>query len=322
MLSHLISRSVGAIAVSLSLAAPVLAQADAGYPGRSIEVIVPYAAGGGVDVMARTFADVASRELGQQLVVLNREGGGGVVGFNSLARSKPDGYTIAFSPASPMTNAPFVNANMPFRNDQIEPVCQVFENVFAVAVRADSAIKNLQDLLGKAKAAPGQLTFGHAGPASVGHLSMALIEREAKVKFNQVPYRGDSQAMADLMSGTLDFAALGVGTLAGKNVRILGVLSAKRHPSLPDVPSVTEFGVPANSQGLNGLYVPAGTPRPVVARLEQACKKVVASPEFAERVTKQSQVLSYLDAKSFKELIDKTYATHEGLVPGLALTKN
>lgn len=322
MLTTVLTRSMGAVVAVLGLGGAASAQPEADFPTRSIEVIVPYAAGGGVDAMARTFAQEASREMGQQWVVLNREGAGGVVGFNGLARARPDGYTIAFSPASPMTNAPFVNANMPFRNDQIEPVCQVFENVFAIAVKPDSPIRNFEDLLARAKAAPGRLAFGHAGPASVGHLSMALIERETQVKFNQVPYRGDSQALADLMSGSLDFAALGVGTLAGKNVRVLGVLSQKRHPALPDVPSVTEFGAPANSQGLNGLYVPAGTPRPVVARFEAVCKKVVASAAFAERVTKQSQVLSFLDAQAFKALIEKTYATHEGLVPGLSLNKN
>ncbi|MBY4596426.1 tripartite tricarboxylate transporter substrate binding protein [Ottowia caeni] len=322
MMNSLLTRSMGALMLTMGLCATASAQTEANYPTRNIEVIVPYAAGGGVDVMARTFADEASRAMGQQWVILNREGAGGVIGFSTLARAKPDGYTIAFSPASPMTNAPFINANMPFRNDQIEPVCQVFENVFAIAVKPDSPIKSFPDLMEKAKAQPGRLAFGHAGPASVGHLSLALIERETRVKFNQVPYRGDSPAMNDLMSGTLDFAALGVGTLAGKNVRVLAVLSAKRHPALPDVPSITEFGAPANSQGLNGLYVPAGTPKPVIERIEAACQKVAASPAFADRVAKQSQVVSFLNAQAFKSLINKTYATHEGLVPGLSLNKN
>ena len=322
MLSLKLKKSMGTLMIAMGLSAAAWAQADANYPSRNIEVIVPYAAGGGVDAMARTFAEEATRAMGQQWVIMNREGAGGVIGFSTLARAKPDGYALAFSPASPMTNAPFINANIPFRNDQIEPVCQVFENVFAIAVKPDSPIKSFPDLMEKAKAQPGRLAFGHAGPASVGHLSLALIERDMRVKFNQVPYRGDSPALTDLMSGTLDFAALGVGTLAGKNVRVLAVLSAKRHPTLPDVPSVTEFGAPANSQGLNGLYVPAGAPKPIIERIEAVCQKVVASPAFADRVAKQSQVLSYLNAKAFKSLINKTYTTHEGLVPGLGLNKN
>lgn len=300
----------------------VLAQSAANYPERTVEVLVPYAAGGGVDAMARTFATEAARVTGQQWVTVNREGGGGVVGFNALVRAKPDGYTVAFSPASPMTNAPFVNSKIPFRNDEIEPVCQVFENVFAIAVRADSPIQNLQDLIARAKAEPGKLSFGHAGPASVGHLSVAAVERSAGVKFNAIAYRGDAPALADTLGATLDFSALGVGTVAGQKLRVLAVLSAKRHPAFPDVPSVTESGYAASSQGLNGVYVPAGTPRPVVQRLEQICRDVVASPAFVERAKAQSQVTSYLDAQAFKTLIEKTYKDNAALVPELKLEKN
>jgi len=315
--------SVNMALVSLGLIGSAAAQADAGFPTRSIEVIVPYSAGGGVDAMARTFAEAASRELDQPLVILNREGAGGVVGFMNLARAKPDGYTIAFSPASPMTNAPFVNANMPFRNAQIAPVCQVFENVFAIAVTRDSPLASFNDLMTAARAAPGRLSYGHAGLASIAHLSVALIERDSGVQFNQVPYRGDSQALPALMSGALDFAALGVGTLAGKNLRVLAVLSQNRHPALPDVPSVTEFGASANvSQGLNGIYLPAGAPREIVARYEDVCRKVVASDAFITRAQAQSQALQFLDAKAFQARIEKTYAVHQALVPGLNLDKH
>jgi len=315
--------AVKAVLIFLGLLGSVAAQANADFPTRSIEVIVPYAAGGGVDAMARTFAEAASRELDQPLVILNREGAGGVVGFMNLARAKPDGYTIAFSPASAMTNAPFVNANMPFRNAQIQPVCQVFENVFAIAVTQNSPLTNFNSLMRAARAAPGRLSYGHAGLASIAHLSMALIERDSSVQFNQVPYRGDSQVLPALMSGVLDFAALGVGTLAGKNLRVLAVLSQERHPALPDVPSVTEFGASANvSQGLNGIYLPAGAPREIIARYEDVCRKVVASDAFTKRVQAQSQVLAFLDAKAFRARIEKTYAVHQALVPGLNLDKH
>jgi len=313
--------AVKTLLVSLGLAGSAAAQTNADFPTRSIEVIVPYAAGGGVDAMARTFAEAASRELNQPLVILNREGAGGVVGFMNLARAKPDGYTIAFSPASPMTNAPFVNANLPFHNTQIEPVCQVFENVFAIAVTQSSPLASFNDLMTAARAAPGRLSYGHAGLASIAHLSVALIERDSGVQFNQVPYRGDSQALPALMSGALDFA--GVGTLAGKNLRVLAVLSPDRHPALPDVPSVTEFGASANvSQGLNGIYLPAGAPREIIARYEDVCRNVVASEAFTQRAQAQSQVLQFLDAKAFQARIEKTYAVHQALVPGLSLDKH
>ena len=307
------------VAGSLALAGGTVAQAADSFPAKTIEVIVPYSAGGGVNNMARAFAVEAAKDTGQQWIILNREGGGGVVGFNALANARPDGYTIAFSPASPMTNAPFVNPKIPFRNDQIQPVCQVFENVFAVAVKPDSPIRDMKDLIERAKKAPKTVSYGHAGPASVGQLSVAAIELAAHVQFNSIPYRGDGPALADALGGTLDFAALGVGTLVGQNMRVLAVFSKKRHPALPDVPSVAELGYPTVSQGLNGLYVPKETPRPIVSRLESVCHKVVASPEFIERAKAQSQVPAYLGTQDFSALIDQTFKTNAELVKGMDL---
>ena len=297
-------------------------RAQADFPNRPIETIVPYAAGGGVAAMARAFATEAGHEMGQPWVVVNREGGGGVVGFGALARAKADGYTVVFSPASPLTNAPFINSSMPFRNEQIEPVCQIFENVFAIAVKPDSPVKSVRDLIDRARAKPGGVSYGHAGPASVGHMSIAAIEAGAKVKFNPLPYRGDNPALTDLLGGSLDFAALGVGTLAGKDVRVLAVLSDKRHPALPDVPSITELGHAGVSQGLNGLYVPAGTPRAIVARFEDVCRKVTASPAFLASAKTLAQVPAYLNAADFKARIAATTKAHEALVPGLHLERN
>jgi tripartite-type tricarboxylate transporter receptor subunit TctC len=149
-----------------------------------------------------------------------------------------------------------------------------------------------------------------------------LIERTAKVRFNAIAYRGDGPVLADLLGGQVEFAALGVGTLSGKPARVLAVLSQKRHPALPDVPSVTELGFTANSQGLNGLYVPAGTPRPIVERYEAVCRTVTTSPAFADRARGMSQVISYLGAREYKAVIDSTYKVHENLVPDLKLEKN
>jgi tripartite-type tricarboxylate transporter receptor subunit TctC len=317
----LMNISISMTAGSL-LAFAVHAQPASDFPNKPVEMIVPYSTGGGVSAMARAFSLEAAQELGQQLVLIHRDGAGGVVGFSALARAKPDGYTIAFSPASPLTNAPFINANMPYRNEQFEPVCQIFENVFAVAVRPDSPLRSFEDLVTRAKASPGSIAYGHAGPASVGHLSLATVERAAKIKLNAIAYKGDSQALSDTLAGTLDFSALGVGTLTGKPVRVLAVLSQKRHPAMPDVPSITELGYPANSQGLNGLFVPAGTPRAIVDRYASLCLKVSTSPTFMERARGMSQVVSYLGSREFKTVIDNTFKAHQSLVPSLNLEKN
>ncbi|MBA4327975.1 MAG: hypothetical protein C0428_07085 [Polaromonas sp.] len=324
-----LSKLAGAAAAVAALAALLpggaLAQpaaAATAYPAHPVEIILPYSAGGGVDAMARAFAREAARDTAQQWVVVNREGAGGVVGFTALARAKPDGKVIMFSPASPLTNSPFVNANLPFKSSDIEPVCQVFENVFAIAVREESPIRSLTELLARAQANPGSVSYGHAGPASVPHLSMAAVERATKVKFNPIAYRGDGAMLTDVMGGTLDFSVPAISSIGGKKLRVLAVLADKRQPSMPDAPSIAELGYPVISPGLNGLYVPAGTAKATVSQLEGICRKVTASPAFIESAKGLLQVPRFLPAAQFKARIASTYKIHAGLVPDLKLEKN
>ncbi|MBT2305088.1 tripartite tricarboxylate transporter substrate binding protein [Variovorax paradoxus] len=298
------------------------AQTTDSFPNKPIEVIYPYAPGSGAANLARAFAAEASKEMGQPWIIMNREGGGGVVGFTALSRAKPDGYTIVFSPASPVTSSRFVNSNVPFKNDQVEPVCQVFENVFSIAVKRDSPLQSMEDLIARAKAAPGTLAYGHPGPASAAHLAVASLEQGSGIKLNAIAYRGDTPAFTDLMGGTLSFAAIGVNTVVGKDVRVLAVLSNKRHPALPEVPSVAELGYPSSTQGLIGLFLPAGTPRPIFNRYADVCRKVAASPAVAAHARNMWQVMSYADAKEFKSVLEETIKRYEAIVPALHLEKN
>ncbi len=309
-----------ALLASMVLAAGAATAQDA-FPSRPIELIVPYALGGGVGAMARAFAMEASAQTGQTWVVTPREGGGGIVGFSALARAKADGYTVVFSPASPLTNSPFVVSKMPFQAEQIEPVCQVFENVFAIVVPEASPVRSLADLVARARARPGAVPYGHAGQASIPHLSVAAVERHAQVRFNPIAYRGDAPALTDLLGGSIDFAALGLSTIGGKNLRVLAVFADRPHPAQPDAPTITSLGYPSVSPGLNGLYVPAGTPRAVVDRIEGICKAVVASAGFRDSAGKLGQLPQYLDATPFKARIAATYKAHESLVPDLKIEK-
>jgi tripartite-type tricarboxylate transporter receptor subunit TctC len=315
-------RLAATIAVSAALLGVAAAAfADSTYPSKTVEVILPYAAGGGVDAMSRAFAREASGITGQSWVVSNRPGGAGIVGFSALANANPDGYTLVFSPASALTNSPFLVNKMPFKNEQIEPVCQVFENVFAIAVKSSSPIKSLDDLMVRAKAAPGTLSYGHAGPGSVPHLSVGAIEKALKVKFNGIGYRGDGQMLPDLLGGALDFGAPALSSLSGKDTRVLAVLSNKRHPSQPNVPSMTELGYPAVTPGLNGIYAPSRTPQPVLDKMEALCKQVVESDGFAKAAKGMQQVPAFLPRSQFKARIDATYRAHADLIPDLHLEK-
>lgn len=306
------------IAILLLCSAPILTAQDK----RHVEVILPYAAGGGVDAMGRAFAREASLLTGQNWLVVNRDGGAGIIGFTALTRAPADGQTLVFSPASPLTNAPFLMKNMPYRNDQVEPICQVFENVFTLAVRQDSPIKSMQDLVAKAKLAPGTLSYGHAGNGSVPHLGVAVVEKELGIEFNAIPFKGDGALLPQLLGGQLDFAAPALSSIKGKGLRVLVVLSEKRHPSMPEVPSLTELGYPSVIPGLNGLYVPAGTPADTITKLQGLCEKVLETEGFKQTAQSLQQVPAFLNASQFKARIQKTYRLHADLVPRLNLEKN
>ncbi|MBK7061935.1 MAG: tripartite tricarboxylate transporter substrate binding protein [Rubrivivax sp.] len=307
---------------TLLLGVSSLAWAQDKFPQRNVEVILPYAAGGGVDAMGRAFAREAARITGQSWVVVNRDGGAGVIGFSALTRAPADGHTLVFSPASPLTNAPFLTKTMPFRNDQVEPVCQVFENVFSIAVRPDSPIQSMQDLVARAKAAPGKLSYGHAGPGSVPHMGVAAVAKALGLQLNGIPYRGDGAMLPQLMGGQLDFGAPALSSIGGKGLRVLAVLADKRHPAAPDVPSLTELGYPAVTPGLNGVYAPAGTPRATLDQLQTLCQQVLASDGFKQAAKTLQQTPVFLNAAQFKARIDSTYRTHAELVPDLGLEKN
>jgi tripartite-type tricarboxylate transporter receptor subunit TctC len=289
---------------------------------RHVEVILPYAAGGGVDAIGRAFAREASLLTGQNWVVVNRDGGAGVIGFTALTRAAPDGNTLVFSPASAMTNSPFLMKTMPFRNEQIEPVCQVFENVFTLAVRQESPFKSMQDLVARAKAAPGTISYGHAGNGSVPHLGVAAVEKELGIELNGIPFKGDGPLLPQLLGGQLDAAAPALSSIKGKGLRVLAVLSDKRHPAMPEVPSLTELGYPSVIPGLNGVYAPAGTPPDTLLRLQALCQKVLESEGFKQSAQSLQQVPAYLNAAQFKERIQKTYRLHADLIPRLNLEKN
>jgi tripartite-type tricarboxylate transporter receptor subunit TctC len=309
-------------ALALALCAPGAALAQDRFPARNIEVILPYAVGGGVDAMGRAFAREASKLTGVQWVVVNRDGAGGMLGFAALANAHPDGYTLVFSPASPLVISPYVTKSMPFRVDKIEPVCQVFENVFTIAVRQDSSIKSMQDLIARAKAEPGKLSYGHAGAGSVPHLSVGAIEQALGVKFNQIPYRGDGPMLPQLLGGQLEFGAPAISSIVGKNLRVLAVLSDKRHPGAPDAPSLADLGYPPVAPGLNGLYAPVGTPKAVLDQLQGVCQRVTEAEDFRKAAQSLQQATVYLPGAQFKARLEQVSRAHAELVPAMNLEKN
>lgn len=263
------------------------------YPTRPIRVIVPLAPGGGTDTVARLVSGKLSELLGQQLVVDNRGGGGGVIGTEIAAKANADGYTILMG--SITTNA--VNSVLyrklpydPLRD--FEAISMVGTVPNALVVHPSVPAKTLKEFLALAKAAPGKINFGSSGIGSAPHLSMELIKSMTGVNMVHVPYKGAGAAVTDVLGGQLQALCSSLAGLlphikAGR-VRPLGVTTSKRNPQLPDVPTIAESGIPGYEVTIwYALYVPSGTPKAVITRLNAETVKGLASTDLKERLTLQ-----------------------------------
>jgi tripartite-type tricarboxylate transporter receptor subunit TctC len=272
------------------------------WPTRPIEMIIAFAAGGGVDVIGRAMAQAIGDELHQTVVVVNRDGAAGTLGFGQLAAATADGYTIGFGPTTPISNAPYLVKGVRYQVESFDYVCQVFENIFTMAVNAESKFKSAQDLLAAAAASPGRLTYGHSGVGSIPHLSVANLAEFLKLKFTPVPFRGDGALLPVLLKGDLDFAAPAVSSIRGQTIRPLVMFADARNPAMPDVPTAKELGVAtAVPPGFNGLYAPKGLPAEIKAALERACAAAIRSAVVGRATANTGQTVSYLTGAQFHE---------------------
>lgn len=288
------------IGVSM-LAGTSAALAQSGYPSRPVQVIVGFPAGGSVDVMARQLVAAISGQLGQPFVVVNRDGMSGTIGFGAVAAARPDGYTLGAGPTTPISVAPHLLADVRYRVESFEYICQSFENVFTIAVPLDSAFRSMTDLVAAARASPGKLAYGHSGVGTVPHLSVANFLYRTGIDISAVPYRGEAAMVPDLVAGRVQLGAPSVALAVGQKVRVLAVFADSRHPAFPEAPTFTELGMPSMPPGLNGLVAPKGTPREVLAVLERACEHAVQSESFRAVAQKLSQRVAYLKGAQFAE---------------------
>ncbi len=260
------------------------------YPERPITLVVPYAAGGGNDVMARIVGEKMSKTLGQQIVIENRGGAGGSIATRMVARATPDGYTLGLGGTGTLAVAPtlYPNAGYDPRKD-FAPVGLIATSALVVLVHPSVPAKTLKELIALAKSKPGQINFASAGVGSGMHLGTELFELMADVKLTHVPYKGTGPALTDLLGGhvSLFFSSLpsAIPLIQAGKVRALAVTSLKRSAVLPDLPTVAESGVPGYEAVLHyGIVAPAGTPKLIIAKLNAALREAVASPEVHEKI--------------------------------------
>ena len=275
----------------LTFAAPALAAQTAGdYPNRSIRLVVPFVAGGSTDIVARLVAQKLTEAWDKQVVVDNRSGANGAIGMEIVARATPDGHTLVLGYIANLGTGPALNPKLPY--DAIKdfaPISHIVSAPSIAVIHPGIAAKNLQELLALARVKPGAIAFGTAAIGSIGHLTGELLNRLAKVQMTHVPYKGGGQAVIDVVAGQIPMVIIGM-TAASPHVRsgrlrAIATTGATRSFAFPEVSTIAEQGFPGfSADAWYGLLTTAGTPRPIVDKLNAEVVRIMKTPEAKERM--------------------------------------
>jgi tripartite-type tricarboxylate transporter receptor subunit TctC len=286
-----LSALAGAAVIALASGAATPAPAD--FPTRPIRIIVPQAAGSGVDLQARVLAQKLSELWGQQVVVEDRPGANAIIGMEYVAKATPDGYTIVYAPVTSVTTNAFIYKNLPYQPARdFTPITQATENPLGAVAHPGSGIKTIKDLVVRAKAEPGRLNYGSFGIGNMTHLMGVLLSSAAGIEMIHVPYKGQTPEMTDLMAGQIPVGfttmAGASGFIAGDKLNLLATFGSKRDVQFPDTPTVVESGYPsAVVVGWSGVLAPAGVPKPIIDKLHAGLVKVLDMPDVRDAITKQ-----------------------------------
>ncbi len=259
------------------------------FPSKTLTLVVPFAPGGNLDVVARTLAPALERVLGKSVIVDNRAGAGGSIGAAYVARANADGHTLLISTPNAIAVLPQV-VKVPYRLDSFQPVGLVATTSLVIVVRAsDSRIPDIGALLAKARANPDAVTTGHAGPGTTNHIAILQLEAAGRLKLNAVPYRGSAPALTDLMGGQIDLVVDQLTSSAphirAGTLRVLAVMSRERDPALPNVPTLREAGLADfDATTATGLLAPAGTAQESVQVLNAALRKALDEDSVKNRL--------------------------------------
>ena len=300
--------------LGVMVAAPRLAHAS--WPERPLQLIVPFAAGGGTDISARTMAQFLERELGQPVVVQNRPGAGGEIGLSAIADARPDGYTIGIINTPGIVTIP-IERSPRWSLASFTFIAGVVEDPTTFAVHPESPIRNIADLIAAAKAKPGEVTVGTQGVGSAGHISALLLEQAAGIRLECVSYSGSAPAAVALMRRDIQVTTASLGeslTFAQQQPwRVLGLMSSARSEFARDVPTFKEAGYDIRGGSLRGIGAPRGLPEDVVRRLSVAIGAALRHPEFRAVSARTFQPLRFLDSAEYIAYLQDADAAHRAL---------
>jgi tripartite-type tricarboxylate transporter receptor subunit TctC len=313
---------IAAAAMALFIACGV-ASAQLPFPSRPVHIFVPYPAGGGVDILARTLGDVVSRQWGQSVVVENRPGAGGVIASQVLVASSPDGYTLMVAASGHATN-PFLYPKIPYDTfKDFTPISLLASSPNILLVRADSPFKTLGDMIAQARAKPGSLSFGHAGNGTSTHLAGELLKNLAGIDINAISYKGGAPAVNDLLGGQIPMSfnngPESVAQLEAGTLRALAVTTISRAPFLPDVPSMAETVPGYDTEVWWGLLGPAGMPPDLIAKLSHDFIAALNTDTVKERLNKLGALPIGSSSQQLDAKIHADYAKWGPIIKGAGM---
>lgn len=291
-----------AVITAVACAATITA-AKADYPERPITLIVPFAAGGGTDTMARVLAQGLTESLGEEVVVVNKGGAAGTIGASALADAKPDGYTIGVLPIGPLTTQPHLR-DVPYDVDSFDYICGVSSVPITVAVAQDSPFGTIKDLLAHAKANPGDLIYGSGGAGTIPEVATNYLFELAGVDVVHVPFKGGAAAATALKGGHSDLFTDTTAVIAREGFKPIGLLANQRISSAPDIPAVGEFGYEIGDWTVwRGVQVPKGVRADIRDRLENACGEAVRSDVWTQLRENLNVPFVSQDSEEFEAMV-------------------
>jgi tripartite-type tricarboxylate transporter receptor subunit TctC len=313
---------MGVLALALALPASVPAGS---FPDRDITLVVPWSAGGGTDTLARTLVKNGKKHFGVNINVVNRVGGTGAIGMDSVAKARPDGYTVGVITFNLSTYRLLGQSDLSYRDFDL--IALLNRSIASLSVKADSQFKTLKELVEYAKANPGVVTVGHSGPGSPWHLAAVDFAHRLGLKFTFVPFDGAAPTRTALVGGHITVASTGMDEVLQfyqtKQIRMLGAMNPSRHPVFPDVPTMAEAGYPVEDPIVDwrGLATAKGTPPEILMVLRDGFRKAAEDPEYIALMDKLALPRTYLEHDKFQEFLAGTEKKLEPVIDRVGLLK-
>ncbi|MGK7865483.1 Bug family tripartite tricarboxylate transporter substrate binding protein [Falsiroseomonas sp. E2-1-a4] len=310
---------LGALGLLAIGALPMFQAQAQDYPQRPIRLIVPFLAGAGTDLSARTAAEALAERLGRPVVVENRAGAGGTIGSALVAQAAPDGYTLLWGEAGGVTIQPILRRNPPYAQSDFTYIAKFAETGMAYVVSSDVPVQSIEALQRHAAANPDRLRYGSSGTGTSTQLATVLFLNTIGVRMEHVPYGGVAGMVSDLLAGRIEFGLFtpaAVGALRGSDrIRILGISAPARHPSLPDVPTAREAGIAgAEVTTWYGMLAPAGLPPHIRQRLQDEIAAIAADPAVIERIRRINLEIAPVIGEDFEALVARETEVWRGII--------